>query len=108
MADITRTFFLHHLRGAPTAWIRHASGGGVRHAGIGVSFWFRARTAVVSEVPIDDRDLSLVCHARTADHAELSVPLGITFRIAEPELAATRLDFGIEPRTGRWRGGRVS
>ncbi len=104
MADITRTLFLHHLRGAPTAWIRHASGGGVRHAGIGVSFWFRARTAVVSEVPIDDRDLSLVCHARTADHAELSVPLGITYRIAEPELAATRLDFGIEPRTGRWRG----
>jgi hypothetical protein len=103
MADITRTLFLHHLRGAPTAWIRHASGG-VRHAGIGVSFWFRARTAVVSEVPIDDRDLSLVCHARTADHAELSVPLGITYRIAEPELAATRLDFGIEPRTGRWRG----
>src|SRR5690606_28815715 len=63
-----------------------------------------ARTAVVSEVPVDDRDLSLVCHARTADHAELTVPLGITHRIAEPDQAGGRLGSGIDPRTGRWRG----
>lgn len=103
MADITRMLFLHHLRGGPTSWVRLASGGTVRHEGVGQSFWFRPRTAVLSEVPVDDRELSLVCHARTVDHAELSVPVGITHRVAEPALAAQRLDFGIDPRTGRWR-----
>ncbi|MFC4948467.1 SPFH domain-containing protein [Pseudonocardia sp. GCM10023141] len=104
MADITRTLFLHHLRSGPTSWVRHSAGGKVRREGVGLSFRFRPRTAVLSEVPSDDRELALVCHARTIDHAELSVPVGITHRIAEPGLAAQRLDFGIDPRTGRWRG----
>ncbi|WP_296376507.1 SPFH domain-containing protein [Pseudonocardia sp.] len=99
MADITRAPFLHHLRSGPTSWIRHGD-----REGVGLAFWFRPRTAVLSEVPLDDRELSLVCHARTADHTELSVPVGITHRVAEPGLAARRLDFGIDPRTGRWRG----
>lgn len=104
MADITRTLFLNHLRSGPTSWVRHSVGGTVRHEGIGLSFWFRSRAAVLSEVPADDRELALVCHARTVDHAELSVPVGITHRIAEPDLAARRLDFGIDPRSGHWRG----
>ncbi|WP_232660814.1 SPFH domain-containing protein [Pseudonocardia sp. TRM90224] len=104
MADITRTIFWHHLRSGPTSWIRHGSSGAVRKEGVGLTFWFRAGVAVLSEVPVDDRELSLVCHARTVDHAELSVPVGITHRIAEPGRAASRLDFGIDPRTGRWRG----
>jgi hypothetical protein len=99
MADITRVLFLHHLRSGPTSWVRHGG-----REGVGLTFWFRPRTAVLSEVPLDDRELSLVCHARTADHAELSVPVGITHRVSEPELAAQRLDFGVDPRTGRWRG----
>ncbi len=104
MADITRTPLLHHLRSGPTSWTRYVAGGRVRREGVGLSFRFRPRTAVLSEVPMDDRDLSLVCHARTVDHAELSVPVGITHRVVEPGLAARRLDFGIDPRTGRWRG----
>lgn len=103
MADITRTLFLHHLRGGPTSWTRLTTRGSVRREGVGLAFWFRPRTAVISEVPVDDRELSIVCHARTIDHAELSVPVGITHRIAEPGLAARRLDFGIDPRTGHWR-----
>ncbi len=99
MADITRVLFLHHLRSGPTSWVRHG-----QREGVGLSFWFRPRAAVLSEVPLDDRELSLVCHARTSDHAELSVPVGITHRVAEPERTARRLDFGIDPRTGRWRG----
>lgn len=99
MADITRVLFLHHLRSGPTSWVRHG-----KREGVGQAFWFRPRSAVLSEVPLDDRELSLVCHARTADHAELSVPVGITHRMSEPGLAARRLDFGIDPRTGRWRG----
>src|SRR6266545_6915 len=55
MADVTRRMFLRHLRGAPTTWVRHVVRGKVAHEGTGLSFWYRPLTAVISEVPADDR-----------------------------------------------------
>ncbi|ABW15989.1 band 7 protein [Parafrankia sp. EAN1pec] len=103
MADISRVLFLRHLRGTPTAYIRHQRGTAVAHEGIGLVFWYRPRTAVISEVPVDDRELPVVFHARTADFADVAVQSTVTFRIADPALAASRLDFGIDPELGSWR-----
>lgn len=104
MSDVTRMFFLRHLRGGQTTWTQHVVGGKARRAGVGLSFWFRPRVAVISEVPIDDRELPLLFHARTADFADVTVQATVTFRIGEPAMAADRLDFGIDPATGKWRG----
>jgi regulator of protease activity HflC (stomatin/prohibitin superfamily) len=104
MADVTRRVFLRHLRGAPTAWVRHVVRGQVRHEGTGQSFWYRGLTAVLSEVPIDDRELPLLFHARTQDFVDVTVQATVTYRVSDPALAATRLDFSIDPGTGAWRG----
>src|SRR3954467_1432358 len=103
MADVTRRLHLRHLRGAPTSWISHTKGGRLRQQGTGLSFWHRPLTAVVSEVPVDDRELPLLFHARTADFQDVTVQLALTFRIEDPALAAQRIDFSIDPDTGRWR-----
>jgi len=100
MADVTQRFFLRHLRGAPTSWIRHQVRGQVRHEGTGHSFWYRPLTAVLSEVPVDDRELPLLFHARTSDFADVTVQATVTYRIAAPALAADRLDFSVDPRKG--------
>ena len=42
MADITRRLGWRHLRGAPTAHIRHHRSGELAHDGTGLSFWYRA------------------------------------------------------------------
>src|SRR6185437_7225600 len=86
----------------------HRAGAGTRsgklaHDGVGLSFWYRPLTAVVSEVPVDDRELPLLFHARTADFQDVTVQLALTFRIEDPALAARRIDFSIDPDTGRWR-----
>ncbi|MBL7499407.1 SPFH domain-containing protein [Frankia sp. CNm7] len=103
MADISRRPFLNHLRGTPTGYVRYLRGGAVRREGVGLSFWYRPRTAVLSEVPVDDRELPLLFHARTADFQDVAVQATITYRIADPVLAATRLDFGVDPENGAWR-----
>ncbi|CAJ59187.1 MULTISPECIES: SPFH domain-containing protein [Frankia] len=103
MADISRAPFLCHLRGTPTAYIRHQRGTAVAHEGVGLVFWYRPRTAVISEVPVDDRELAVLFHARTADFQDVAVQATVTYRIADPVLAATRLDFGIDPELGTWR-----
>ncbi|KDN81280.1 SPFH domain-containing protein [Kitasatospora cheerisanensis] len=103
MADITRRFGFRHLRSAPTSHIRHLRGGQLAHEGTGLAFWFRPLTAAISEVPADDRELAMLFHARTADFQDLAVQATVTYRISDPTIAATRLDFGIDPDTGAWR-----
>src|SRR2546423_1037156 len=104
MADVTRRLHLRHLRGTPTTWVRHQAKGAVRHEGIGQSFWYRALHAVLSEVPVDDRELPLLFHARTADFADVTVQATVTYRVSSPELAAGRLDFSVDPELGTWKG----
>ncbi|MFF9404746.1 SPFH domain-containing protein [Streptomyces anandii] len=104
MADITRRPGWRHLRSAPTAHIRHHRSGRLVHDGTGLSFRFRALTAALSEVPVDDRELAMTFHARTADFQDVTVQATVTYRIGDPALAATRLDFSIDPDTGVWRG----
>jgi regulator of protease activity HflC (stomatin/prohibitin superfamily) len=104
MADITRRLGRRHLRAAPTAHIRHHRSGRLVHDGPGLSFWFRALTAALSEVPVDDRELAMTFHARTADFQDVAVQATVTYRIGDPALAAARLDFSIDPDTGAWRG----
>src|ERR671919_649308 len=101
MDDVTWRLFVRHLRGTPTTWIQHTVRGNVRHAGIGQSFWYRPLTAVLSEVPVDDRELPLLFHARTADYADVTVQATVTYRIDDPALAATRLDFSVDPYRGQ-------
>ncbi|MGW2613383.1 SPFH domain-containing protein [Streptomyces sp. NPDC001500] len=104
MADITRRLGWRHLRGAPTAHVRHHRSGKLAHDGPGLSFWFRSLSAALSEVPVDDRELAMTFHARTADFQDVTVQATVTYRVSDPALAAARLDFSIDPDTGIWRG----
>lgn len=104
MADMTGRLFVRHLRSGPTSWVRHQVRGRTKHEGVGLSFWYRPLTAVLSEVPIDDRELPLLFHARTSDFADVTVQATVTYRISDAATAATRLDFSIDPETGIWNG----
>ncbi len=104
MADIIRRFGWRHLRSAPTAHVRHHKRGTLVHDGPGLSFWFRALTAALCEVPVDDREESMAFHARTSDFQDVTVQATVTYRIAEPATAAARLDFSVDPDSGVWRG----
>jgi regulator of protease activity HflC (stomatin/prohibitin superfamily) len=104
MADIARYPLVRHLTGKTTTYIQHVRNGRTAHAGVGATFWFRPLSAVLSEVPVDDRELPLLFHARTADFQDVTVQATVTFRLSDPVIAAGRLDFSIDPATGRWRG----
>jgi regulator of protease activity HflC (stomatin/prohibitin superfamily) len=103
MATIQRYPLVRHLRGTPTGHILHLRAGALVHDGTGLSFWFRPLSAVLSEVPVDDRELPLLIHARTADFQNVTVQATVAFRITDPAIAATRLDFSIDPDGGTWR-----
>src|SRR5581483_38266 len=104
MADVTHTPLVRHLRATPTSYVRHQRKGRLVHDGPGVAFWFSPLTAALSELPVDDRELPMMFHGRTADFQDVSVQATLTYRIADPAQAAARVDFSIDPESGLWRG----
>lgn len=104
MATITKRPFVSHFRGGPTDHVVHVKRGKTAHSGTGQSFWFRPLAAVLSEIPVDDRELPLLFRGRSADFQEISVQASVTYRFADPDRAARRLDFALDPVTGVWRG----
>src|SRR5580765_2888256 len=103
MADIARYPLFRHLRGAGTTHVEQIRNGRTIRAGVGASFWFRPLSAILNEVPIDDRELPLMFHARTSDFQDVTVQSTITYRVTDPSIAAGRIDFSIDPDTGAWR-----
>ncbi len=104
MADISRYPFVDHLRSSATAHVLHLRRGQVSHSGTGQSFWCRPMTSVLSEVPVDDREVPVLFRGRTIDFQLVTVQGTLTFRLTDPALAAARIDFSIDPAAGRWRG----
>lgn len=104
MADIRRFPFTRHLRATPTNYIVHARRGKVVHKGPGIAFYFRPLNAAISEVPVAEAELSMLFGARTIDFQEVSVQATVTYRFSDPQVAASRIDFSIDPYQGRWIG----
>ena len=102
MAEIKRFPIFRHLRSEPTSHVLHYRGGRLRSEGPGLAFWFRPIDTAVAEVPIDDRELPFLLHARSGDFQELTVQGAINFRVQDPRRLAGRIDFTIDLANGRW------
>jgi regulator of protease activity HflC (stomatin/prohibitin superfamily) len=103
MAEIRRFLFLRHLQSDATSHVLSFSDGKRRRSGRGLAFFFVPMGAAIAEIPIDDRDQAFVFGTRTRDFQELSVQGVVTFRVADPERLAERVDFSIDIETGRYK-----
>ena len=100
MATIRTYPWTRHFLGSPTGHVVHLRRGRVAHEGVGQAFWFRPTTSVLSEVPVDDQELPVFFHAVTADHQDVTVQAGVTYRFADPVTVSQRLDFAVDPGSG--------
>jgi regulator of protease activity HflC (stomatin/prohibitin superfamily) len=102
MALITRYPIYRHLRGEPTFQTLLYRNGKLVRSGRGLSFWYRPLKAGLAEVPLDDRELPFLFHGRSADFQDVVAQGVITYRVVDPEILATRVDFTLNPQTGEW------
>ncbi len=102
MSDIKRFPFFSHLRAEPTAHVLRYRKGRLVSSKQGASFWFRPMTAALAEVPVEDREQSFLFTGRSADFQDVAIQGTITFRVVDAELAARRVDFGIDVGTGAY------
>ncbi len=103
MAEIRSYPLIRHLRAEPTSHVlRYRSGRLVGH-GRGLAFWFRPLRTAAVEIPVDDRELEFHFSGRSSDFQDISVQGAVTYRVESPETLASRIDFALDLRTGRYR-----
>ncbi|TXN46652.1 SPFH domain-containing protein [Methylobacterium sp. WL7] len=104
MATIRNIGLIAQLRSEASRHVIRYSSGGVRQSGRGLVFWFRPETASISEVPVDDREMTLFVRGRSRDFQTVAVQGTVGWHVVDPELLARRVDFSINLATGRLQG----
>lgn len=102
MAYLSNFGFAAQLRADASSHVIRYRKGRVRQSGRGLVFWFRPETASIAELPMDDREMALFVKGRSQDFQTLAVQGTLTWRVADPELLAARVDFTIDLRSGSW------
>lgn len=100
MADVTRVIFLRHLRADTSSHVLHYKGDQLVRSGRGLSFWFLPMSSSVAEVPVDDREVSLIVHGRSSDYQDVAVQGVVTYRVVDPRIVSQRVDFTIDLVSG--------
>lgn len=102
MATITRYPLIAHLRAEPSQHILHFRGGKLVAQGPGIAYWFNPLSAAVAQVPVEDIEVSVVLNEYSLDFQEVSVQVTVRYRCADPVKVASRVNFGLNLRTGLW------
>ena len=102
MADIKRFGYMSHLRADSSRHVIRYRRGEPVASGRGLSFWFQPLNTGLVEIPIDDRELPFLFHARSSDYQDVSVQGVINLRIDDPARLAERVDFSIDARSGAY------
>jgi regulator of protease activity HflC (stomatin/prohibitin superfamily) len=100
MATISSLLFFRHLRSDPSFHVMHYRSGKLIRSGRGLSFWFVPMSASIAKVPCDDRDQPFLFRGRSADFQDVTAQGVVTFRVADPEKLASRIDMSVDLRSG--------
>ena len=104
MAYIKNLGFLAQLRSESSNHIVRFRNGRVVQSGRGITFWFWPENASISEVPMDDREMTVFVKGRSLDFQDVGVQGSITWHVKDPQLLAQRVDFSIGLSNGIHRG----
>jgi regulator of protease activity HflC (stomatin/prohibitin superfamily) len=100
MAEIKNLILARHLRADASAHVLFYRNAKLALQGRGLAFWFLPLSASVAEVPVDDRELSILFHGRSSDFQDVTAQGVVTYRIVEPATLAERVDFTIDLARG--------
>ena len=103
MASIKNLGFLAQLRSDASNHVIRYRNGKVRQSGRGLVFWFVPETASIAELPMDDREMAVFVKGRSQDFQSVAVQGTLTWRVLDPELLASRVDFSLGLLTGAYR-----
>jgi hypothetical protein len=94
----TRPMFgLRFIKIPPTTHVIQYRGGKVVREGAGLSFFYFSPTTSLVAVPVGSADVPFIFEEQTADYQSVSLQGQVTYRIADPKMLASLMDFTLEP-----------
>lgn len=96
-------FNLAFFKGQPTDYVAAYVGGRQVRAGLGLAFWYWRHKTQIAVAPTTEAVASFVFHESTANFQAVTVQGQLAYRIANPATALTLFNFGVDPRSGRYR-----
>jgi regulator of protease activity HflC (stomatin/prohibitin superfamily) len=100
MAQITSYGMIRYLRSDTSSFVMLFKKGRLVRGGRGLSFAFQPHAASIAEVPLDDREMAITFHARSADYQDVAAQGVLTYRVTDPKTLAERVDFTVDLRSG--------
>jgi regulator of protease activity HflC (stomatin/prohibitin superfamily) len=95
--------FLKYFKGEPNVHVIQFSNGRIVRHGDGINFWFSPINTSIAAVPTVSRETPFVFSEHTNDHQTVALQGALTYRIVDPLIVASRLNFTIDPDSGRYR-----
>ncbi|MCL4869981.1 MAG: SPFH domain-containing protein [Anaerolineae bacterium] len=89
-------FGIQYLKTGPTQYVLHFQRGRVRHKGAGQAFFYYKPASSIAVIPISSTDAPFIFNEVTSDFQAVTVQGQLTYRIVNPELVASLLDYTIE------------
>ncbi|HEY1728274.1 MAG TPA: SPFH domain-containing protein [Candidatus Baltobacteraceae bacterium] len=102
MAEIRQFPIWRHARVDASAYAIHYRNARILKSGRGLSFWFRPLSDSIAEVPMDDRELTLVVHGRSADFQDVTAQGILSYRTQDANVLADHVDFTIDSSGGNY------
>ncbi|SHF13000.1 Regulator of protease activity HflC, stomatin/prohibitin superfamily [Seinonella peptonophila] len=88
-------FGIRYLKTGPTQYVLHYKNGRLKRSGKGLSFYYLKRSSSISVVPIGSQDTPFIFKEIAADFQEVTVQGQLVYRVSDPELVASSLDYTI-------------
>ena len=100
MAEIKRYPVVSQLRADASSYVQLYRKGKQVHVGRGLAFWFMPDGSSITEIPMDDRQMTFVVKGQSSDFQEITVQGAVVWRVADPTILGNRVDFTIDLKTG--------
>lgn len=87
---------IHYIKVPPTQYVIHFANGRKRRAGAGLAFFYFKPSASMVVIPIGSADVPFIFNELSQDFQPITVQGEFTYRIQNPELVATLLNYTVD------------
>ena len=87
---------IQYIKAGPTQYIVHFRNGKIRRAGTGLAFFYYQPASSIAVVPVGSVDAPFIFNEMTADFQPVTVQGQLTYRIDNPELVASLLNYTVD------------
>jgi len=95
-------FGINYIKASPTQYIIHFARGRKRRAGTGLAFFYFKPSSSIVVVPVGSADVPFIFNELSEDFQALTVQGALTYRVRDPELVASLLNYTVDSSPARY------